>query len=120
MNVEYLCFCISEIVDSDDSNESQFDDHDDSRILSSSVNGQTSPSTAVRSIISSYTRDQQASSSTTVTKPNARVRIERRYGENITAGNLLKELKEKKAAKKSKESAKDVLQHSARRYRRKQ
>jgi hypothetical protein len=107
------------ILDSDDSSDSQSDDHDDSRIMSSLVNGQTSPSTAVQSIVSSYTRDQQASSSITVTKPNARVRVERRYGENITAGTLLKELQEKAASKKAKESAKNVPQHSQRLNRRK-
>ena len=74
-----------------------------STILSSSVPAQMSPPTAVRSIISSFLKDKQLAIPTEQAKPSSRVRPERRFGENITSGNLLQELRARQQAKKDKE-----------------
>ena len=73
---------------------------------SSSLSIQMSPSSAVQSIISSYVKDNRVSSPIQPVKPNSRVRVERRFGENITNGNLLQDLKGKEQVKKDKEQAK--------------
>ncbi|CAF1420526.1 unnamed protein product [Rotaria magnacalcarata] len=58
-----------------------------------------SPTTAVRSIVTSCLREMQPPPPPVTSK---RVRLERRYGEEITAGSLLQELKDKKATKDAK------------------
>ena len=62
-----------------------------------------SPSSAVRSIMSSYTKDENTPPSSTTTKTTSRVRAQRKFGEVITSGTLLDELKEKAEMKKIKE-----------------
>ena len=75
---------------------------------------QTSPSTAARSIISSYAQSPSQSTETTAKKPTARIRLQRRFGENITDGTLLYELKEKAAVKEAKQAKKDAKEKSRR------
>ncbi|CAF3808189.1 unnamed protein product [Rotaria sp. Silwood1] len=58
-----------------------------------------SPTTAVRSIVTSCLQEMQPPPPPVTSK---RVRLERRYGEEITAGSLLQELKDKKATKDAK------------------
>ncbi|CAF3241860.1 unnamed protein product [Rotaria socialis] len=59
-----------------------------------------SPTSAVRSIVTSCLQEIQPPPPTPVV--NKRVRAERRYGEEITSGSLLQELKDKKAVKVAK------------------
>ena len=75
---------------------------------------QISPSTAARSIISSYAQSQLQSAGTPAKKPTARVRLQRRFGENITDGNLLDKLKAKADAKKAKQAKKDAKEEARR------
>ncbi|CAF3986444.1 unnamed protein product, partial [Rotaria sordida] len=63
--------------------------------IPSSSSVQMSPPSAMRSIISTYLHDKNRCTSSTPTKTNSRIRVERKYGENITDGNLLQELKKK-------------------------
>ncbi|CAF3888217.1 unnamed protein product, partial [Rotaria sp. Silwood1] len=58
-----------------------------------------SPTTAVRSIVTSCLQEMQPPPPPVTSK---RVRLERRYGEEITAESLLQELKDKKATKDAK------------------
>ena len=71
-----------------------------------------SPPAAVRSIISYYLRNNNVPVQPAPVKFNSRVRAERKFGEDITDGNLLQELKEKAEAKKVKEMKKKVSQAS--------
>ena len=75
-----------------------------------------SPPSAVRSVISTYLHDTNSSvasaSTVTATKKNSRVRMEPKYGENITSGNLLDELKTKAAVKTTKTTKRKLEQHS--------
>ncbi|CAF1128077.1 unnamed protein product [Rotaria magnacalcarata] len=61
-----------------------------------------SPQSAVRSIISSCLQDKNLSAQPVPVKTNSRVRVERKFGEDITNGNLLEELKKKAELKKNK------------------
>ncbi|CAF2890779.1 unnamed protein product, partial [Rotaria sp. Silwood2] len=67
---------------------------------SSSISIQLSPTSTIRTIISSYVRNNNESVQSKPVKLNRRVRIERKFGEDITNGNLLQELKEKAEAKR--------------------
>ena len=81
-------------------------DSPSNRVSSHSVKTSTrqmSPSSAVRSIMSSYTKDQNTPPPSTTTKATSRVRTQRKFGEVITSGTLLDELKEKAEMKKTKE-----------------
>ncbi len=69
---------------------------------SSSALARMSPSYAVPSIMSSYLQNNNLPVQAPPVKSNSRVRIERKFCEDITSDNLLKELKEKVEAKKSK------------------
>jgi hypothetical protein len=69
---------------------------------SSSISIRHSPTSAIRTIISSYVRNNNESVQPKPVKLNRRVRIERKFGEDITNGNLLQELKEKAEVKKTK------------------
>ncbi|CAF2699683.1 unnamed protein product [Rotaria sp. Silwood2] len=69
-----------------------------------------SPSTAARSIISSYSQDTNVSTPPALTKTNSRIRTQRKFGEVITTGNLLDELKQKSETKKAKLKHKEVPQ----------
>ncbi len=82
---------------------------------------QTSPRSAVRSIISSYLQNSNspAQPPPPPVKLHSRVRVERKFGEDITNGNLLQELKEKAEAKKLKEMKKKVAQAPQRSSRKK-
>ena len=71
-----------------------------------------SAQSAVQSIVSSYLKNQPVATPTEPKKPNSRVRFERRFGEDITNSNLLSELKEKAAAKKTKVVRRTVGQRS--------
>ncbi|CAF1520217.1 unnamed protein product, partial [Didymodactylos carnosus] len=58
-----------------------------------------SPVSAVRSIVSSVVQQFPQQAAPVGQKTSNRIRVERQYGENITSGNLLTELKEKQMAK---------------------
>ena len=61
-----------------------------------------SPPFVVRSIISSYLQNNNLSVLLPPIKLNARVHPERKYGEDITDGQLLQQLREKTITKTSK------------------
>lgn len=73
-----------------------------------------SPVSAVRSIVSSYSKNKNDIASPAPSKTNSRVRAERRFGEVITSGTLLQELREKANAKKKKLSKQAGAQQSQR------
>jgi hypothetical protein len=79
-----------------------------SNINSLSMSTQMDPSSAVRSIISSFIIDGRVSSPQQPAKSNSRIRPERQFGEVITNGNLLQELKNKEQAKKNKQQNRKV------------
>ncbi|CAF1568956.1 unnamed protein product, partial [Adineta steineri] len=55
-----------------------------------------SPQAAAKSIITTYSKDKTIpSSSSQPIKTNSRIRVQRKYGEVITEGTLLDELKKK-------------------------
>ncbi|CAF1292860.1 unnamed protein product, partial [Rotaria sp. Silwood1] len=62
---------------------------------SSSISIRLSPTSAIRTIISSYVRNNNESVQPKPGKLNRRLRIERKFSEDITNGNLLQDLKEK-------------------------
>ena len=64
------------------------------------TSSQISLLSAVRSIILSYTTDNNALSPTAPAKKNSHLRIQRKYGEVITDSNLLEELKQKEVKRK--------------------
>ncbi|CAF1491322.1 unnamed protein product, partial [Adineta steineri] len=67
------------------------------------TNSLMSPQAAAKSIITTYSKDKTIpSSSSQPIKTNSRIRVQRKYGEVITEGTLLDELKKKANAKKSK------------------
>ncbi|CAF1501242.1 unnamed protein product, partial [Adineta steineri] len=68
------------------------------------TNSLMSPQAAAKSIITTYSKDKTipSSSSTQPIKTNSRIRVQRKYGEVITEGTLLDELKKKANAKKTK------------------
>ncbi|CAF1329986.1 unnamed protein product [Rotaria sp. Silwood1] len=74
---------------------------------SSSTSIQLRHTSAIRTIMSSYVRNNNESVQPKPVKLNRRVRIERKFGEDITNGNLLQELKEKAEAKKAKMKKKE-------------
>ena len=63
----------------------------------------SSPRAAVRSIINTYQQTLNLSTQTAPSKTNSRLRIERQFGEDITSGTLLEELKRKAEAKQNQE-----------------
>ncbi|CAF4175096.1 unnamed protein product, partial [Adineta steineri] len=75
------------------------------------TNSLMSPQAAAKSIITTYSKDKTipSSSSTQPIKTNSRIRVQRKYGEVITEGTLLDELKKKANAKKNKKKNKTVL-----------
>ncbi|UJR24374.1 hypothetical protein I4U23_005751 [Adineta vaga] len=103
-------------VESDTSDEDY--DLSSNRNVTSSTNtstlapARTSPRTAVQSIITTYLNKSITSGTSTITKPNPRIRVERRYGEEITSGNLLDELKKKDAAKETKSNTSKAVKQS--------
>ena len=62
-----------------------------------------SPVSAARSIMSSIVANHNAPASSTATTTKSRARTQRKFGEVITSGTLLDELKEKAETKKIKE-----------------
>ena len=64
------------------------------------TSSQISPLSAARSIMLSYTTDNNALSPPAPAKNNSRLRIQRKYGEVITDSNLLEELKQKEVKRK--------------------
>lgn len=72
---------------------------------------EVNPSTAVKSIFSSYSQQLSNATPTQPSKRKSRIRAERQFGEVITSGNLLEELKQKAQAKKNKE----ILQQNKKR-----
>ena len=81
---------------------------------SSLIPATMSPRAAVRSIISSYLHDKNVSTTPVPAKPNPRVRPERKYGEDITDGNVLQQLKQKAQLKNAKQSKRRPTQRSQR------
>lgn len=88
--------------------------------IPASVPALLSPRAAVQSIISTYSNNHDACSTTTATRASSRIRAERRYGEDITNSNLLAELKSKKQKKESKSNTISIENPKHRQYQRKQ
>jgi hypothetical protein len=86
------------ILDSDEHLDcSSNQNNGDLTSTSSSISIRLSPR-----IMTSYVRNNNESVQPKPVRLNRRVRIERKFGEDITNGNLLQELKEKAEAKKPK------------------
>jgi hypothetical protein len=73
-----------------------------------------SPSSAYRSIISTYSQNQNDLISPVTPKRNSRVRPERQFGEVITSGTLVQDLREKAKAKANKLSKQTSAQQPQR------
>jgi hypothetical protein len=102
------------ILDSDEHLDSSSNQNNgDLTSTLSSTSTRLSPTSAIRTIMSFYVRNNDESVQPKPVKLNRRVRIERKFGEDITNGNLLQELKEKAEAKKAK-MKKKVSQESQR------
>ena len=98
----HRAFCL--IIDIDDTMEFQsiqkFSNMKDKLTITTP---QMSPSTAAQSILSFYSQQLNNSTPAQLTKRSSRVRSKRKFGEVITNGSLLEELKKKDQAKKCKE-----------------
>jgi hypothetical protein len=73
-----------------------------------------SPSSAFRSIVSTYSQNRNNSISPVPPKSNSRIRVERQFGEVITSGTLLNDLRKKAEAKATKLSKQKGAQTSKR------
>ncbi|CAF0975170.1 unnamed protein product [Rotaria sordida] len=76
----------------------------------STATNQTSSRSAVRSIIPFYSQITNIPVQPTSVKLNSSIRVERKFGEDITNGNLLQELKKQAEEEKDKMMKNHVVQ----------
>ncbi|CAF3838854.1 unnamed protein product [Rotaria sordida] len=109
---QQLIDAICAVIEDSDEHFSSFSHRNTTNLTStpSTATNQTSSRSAVRSIIPFYSQITNVSVQPTSVKLNSSIRVERKFGEDITNGNLLQELKKQAEEEKDKMMKNHVVQ----------